>query len=103
MKKIETKNAPGAIGPYSQGFVINGFVFTSGQIAINPATGAVEAETIEAQTEQAVRRCRPENPVLFRIRERNQAVCPGMYRISRIKNRNQSVCPGNARKIRMRI
>lgn len=51
MKKIETKNAPGAIGPYSQGFEINGFVFTSGQIAINPATGEMP-EGIAAQTEQ---------------------------------------------------
>ena len=52
MKVIETKNAPGAIGPYSQGYIANGFVFTSGQIAINPATGNVEAEGIEAQTKQ---------------------------------------------------
>ena len=52
MKKIYTKNAPDAIGPYSQAVVINGLVFTSGQIAINPATGNVEAEGIEAQTEQ---------------------------------------------------
>ena len=52
MKVIETKNAPGAIGPYSQGFVTNGFVFTSGQIGINPADGSVP-EGIEAQAEQA--------------------------------------------------
>lgn len=52
MEKIYTKNAPDAIGPYSQAVVTGGLVFTSGQIAINPATGAVEAETIEAQTEQ---------------------------------------------------
>lgn len=52
MEKIHTKNAPDAIGPYSQAVVTGGLVFTSGQIAINPATGAVEAETIEAQTEQ---------------------------------------------------
>ena len=51
-KAIYTKNAPDAIGPYSQAIVTGGLVFTSGQIAINPATGAVEAETIEAQTEQ---------------------------------------------------
>lgn len=49
---IYTKNAPDAIGPYSQAKVINGLVFTSGQIAINPATGNVEAETIEEQTKQ---------------------------------------------------
>ena len=52
MEKIYTKNAPDAIGPYSQAVVTNGLVFTSGQIAINPATGNVEATTIEAQTEQ---------------------------------------------------
>ncbi len=52
MEKIYTKNAPDAIGPYSQATVVNGLVFTSGQIAINPATGNVEAQTIEAQTEQ---------------------------------------------------
>ena len=52
MEKVYTKNAPDAIGPYSQAVRANGLVFTSGQIAINPATGNVEAETIEAQTEQ---------------------------------------------------
>ncbi len=52
MEKIYTKNAPDAIGPYSQAIKANGLVFTSGQIAINPQTGEVEATTIEAQTEQ---------------------------------------------------
>lgn len=52
MEKIYTKNAPDAIGPYSQAVVVNGLVFTSGQIAINPASGNVEATTIEEQTEQ---------------------------------------------------
>ena len=52
MEKIYTKNAPEAIGPYSQAMKIGNLVFTSGQIAINPASGAVEAETIEEQTEQ---------------------------------------------------
>ncbi|MED9968940.1 MAG: RidA family protein [Ruminococcus sp.] len=52
MEKVYTKNAPDAIGPYSQAVKANGLVFTSGQIAINPASGQVEAETIEAQTEQ---------------------------------------------------
>jgi 2-iminobutanoate/2-iminopropanoate deaminase len=51
-KVIYTKNAPDAIGPYSQGIITGGLLFTSGQIAINPATGNVEAQTIEAQTEQ---------------------------------------------------
>ena len=49
---IYTKNAPDAIGPYSQAKVVGGLVFTSGQIAINPATGNVEADTIEGQTKQ---------------------------------------------------
>ncbi|MBR6101400.1 MAG: Rid family detoxifying hydrolase [Ruminococcus sp.] len=49
---VYTKNAPDAIGPYSQAKVVGGLVFTSGQIAINPATGAVEAATIEEQTHQ---------------------------------------------------
>ena len=52
MIKIETTNAPGAIGPYSQGFVVNGFVFTSGQIPVDPSTGAVP-EGISAQAEQS--------------------------------------------------
>ena len=51
-KIIYTKNAPDAIGPYSQGIITGGLLFTSGQIAINPATGNVEAATIEEQTEQ---------------------------------------------------
>ena len=49
---VYTKNAPDAIGPYSQAKVVGGLVFTSGQIAIDPATGAVEATTIEEQTHQ---------------------------------------------------
>ena len=52
MQAIETKNAPGAIGPYSQGFEANGFVITSGQIPVDPATGAVP-EGIAAQTQQS--------------------------------------------------
>ena len=52
MNVVYTKNAPAAIGPYSQAIVTNGLVFTSGQIAINPETGAVEAQTVTEQTEQ---------------------------------------------------
>lgn len=52
MEVIYTKNAPEAIGPYSQAIKAGNLVFTSGQIPINPATGAVEAVTIEDQTEQ---------------------------------------------------
>ena len=52
MIKIETTNAPGAIGPYSQGFVVNGIVYTSGQIPVDPTTGNVP-EGISAQAEQS--------------------------------------------------
>ena len=52
MEKIYTKNAPEAIGPYSQAVKVGNLVFTSGQIAINPASGAVEATDIKGQTEQ---------------------------------------------------
>ena len=52
MNVIATTNAPGAIGPYSQGFEVNGFVYTSGQIPVNPADGSVP-EGIAAQAEQS--------------------------------------------------
>ena len=52
MEKVYTKNAPDAIGPYSQAVKVGGLVFTSGQIAIDPASGEVKAEGIEAQTRQ---------------------------------------------------
>jgi len=55
MKKISTEKAPAAIGPYSQGIIANGFLFASGQIPINPANGQIEAEGIEAQTEQVMK------------------------------------------------
>ncbi|MGN1445069.1 MAG: RidA family protein [Eubacteriales bacterium] len=51
-KMIYTNKAPEAVGPYSQAVVVGNMVYTSGQIAIDPATGAVEADTIEGQTEQ---------------------------------------------------
>lgn len=54
-KKIYTKNAPEAIGPYSQAVVYGGIVYTSGQIAINPLTNAVDAEDITGQTEQIMK------------------------------------------------
>ena len=47
MKVIATEKAPGAIGPYSQGFVTNGFVYTSGQIPVNPADGTIPVGTAE--------------------------------------------------------
>ena len=52
MNVIETKNAPGAIGPYSQGWTAGDLVFTSGQIPVDPATGAIP-DTIAAQAEQS--------------------------------------------------
>ena len=52
MEKIYTKNAPDAIGPYSQAIKAGNLLFTSGQIAINPLNGNVEATDIEGQTEQ---------------------------------------------------
>ena len=54
MKKIQTEKAPAAIGPYSQGYEANGFVFTSGQIPVNPADGTIP-EGITAQAEQSCR------------------------------------------------
>jgi 2-iminobutanoate/2-iminopropanoate deaminase len=55
LTKISTQNAPAAIGPYSQAVVYGDVVFTSGQIAINPASGQVEAKTIVEQTEQVMK------------------------------------------------
>ena len=52
MKVVETKNAPGAFGPYSQAYITNGFVFASGQIPVNPETGEIP-EGIEAQAAQS--------------------------------------------------
>jgi 2-iminobutanoate/2-iminopropanoate deaminase len=51
---IATTEAPGAVGPYSQGIAIDGLVFTAGQIPVNPATSKIEAETIEDQTRQVL-------------------------------------------------
>ena len=54
MKRIYTDKAPAAIGPYSQGYISNGFFFTSGQVPLDPATGAIVGEDIAAQTEQVM-------------------------------------------------
>ena len=54
MKKIETNNAPAAIGPYSQGIAINGLVYTSGQIPLDAVSGEIKAQGIENQTEQVI-------------------------------------------------
>lgn len=58
MEKVYTKNAPEAIGPYTQAMVCGNLVFTSGQIAIDPTDGQVHATTIEAQTEQVCKNLR---------------------------------------------
>jgi len=55
MKKLSTDKAPAAIGPYSQAIMVDKFLFASGQIPINPATGEIEAEGIEAQTTQVMK------------------------------------------------
>ncbi len=60
-KKVETKLAPAAIGPYSQAVVVGSFVFTSGQIPLNPETGVIEGDNI---TEQAHRVCKNLKAVL---------------------------------------
>ena len=52
MEKVYTKNAPEALGPYTQAIKAGGFVFTSGQIAINPETNTVVEGDISAQAEQ---------------------------------------------------
>lgn len=52
MKVISTPNAPAAIGPYAQGYIANGMVFTSGQLPVDPAAGAMP-EGIAAQAEQS--------------------------------------------------
>ena len=55
MKKIHTDKAPAAVGPYSQAVVISGLVYTSGQIALDPATGELIGKTIEEQAEQVMK------------------------------------------------
>ena len=54
IETISTEGAPKALGPYSQALKVNGFVYCSGQIPINPATNAIEAVTIEDQTRQVI-------------------------------------------------
>ena len=53
-KIVHTEHAPAAIGPYSQGIVANGFLFTAGQIALDPATGQVVPGNVGAQTERVM-------------------------------------------------
>ncbi|MDR1232563.1 MAG: RidA family protein [Spirochaetaceae bacterium] len=54
MKLINTPSAPAAIGPYSQGFVSGGFLFTSGQIPLDPVSGEVSGKTVGEQAERAI-------------------------------------------------
>ena len=58
MKTIQTTKAPAAIGPYSQAVEANGFVFASGQLGINPATGEFVEGEVQAQTRQALTNAR---------------------------------------------
>jgi 2-iminobutanoate/2-iminopropanoate deaminase len=55
MREIQTKAAPAAIGPYSQGFVSGGMVFTSGQVPLDPESGEAVGKTITEQTEQVIK------------------------------------------------
>ena len=55
MKVVYTEKAPAAIGPYSQAVILNGVLFTSGQIPVNPATGEINGDTIETQAEQVMK------------------------------------------------
>lgn len=54
MKQISTQNAPAAIGPYSQAIEVNGFVYASGQLPIDPATGAFPEDGVKEQTRQSL-------------------------------------------------
>ena len=54
MKIIATNEAPAAIGPYSQGMIAGNLVYTSGQIPVDPKTGAIAGDTIETQAEQSI-------------------------------------------------
>ena len=55
MKVVYTAKAPAAIGPYSQAMILNGVLFTSGQIPVDPATGEISGDTIETQAEQVMK------------------------------------------------
>jgi 2-iminobutanoate/2-iminopropanoate deaminase len=54
IETVSTESAPKALGPYSQALKVNGFIYCSGQIPINPVTGSIEAQTIEEQTRQVI-------------------------------------------------
>ena len=54
LRFVTTDNAPKAIGPYSQGVIANGFLFTAGQVALDPAKGEIVGSDVKAQTERAM-------------------------------------------------
>ena len=54
MKKVATDKAPAAIGPYSQGIIVNNILFASGQIPLDPSTGEIKGSTIEEQAKQVM-------------------------------------------------
>jgi 2-iminobutanoate/2-iminopropanoate deaminase len=58
IKKIETRDAPAAVGPYSQGTETNGFIFISGQLPVDPKTGQKVQEDIKVQTDQVIENLR---------------------------------------------
>ncbi|MCR4740479.1 MAG: RidA family protein [Lachnospiraceae bacterium] len=55
MQKVHTDKAPAAVGPYSQAMIVNGMVYTSGQIALDPSTGELVGKTIGEQAEQVMK------------------------------------------------
>ena len=55
LQKVTTDKAPAAIGPYSQGIIVNNMLYASGQIPINPASGQIEGDDITAQAEQVMK------------------------------------------------
>ena len=73
LKKVHTDKAPQAIGPYSQAVICGNMLYTSGQIAINPASGEVEATDIEGQTQQVMDNLAA---VLGKIKSEEVWTCP---------------------------
>ena len=71
MKTFETKKAPAAIGPYSQAKMAGNFVFASGQIPVDPATGEVAGDKIETQAEQS---CKNVGAILEEARSEERRV-----------------------------
>ena len=96
-KQVQTDKAPKAIGPYSQGIVANGFVFCSGQIPIDPATGELTTGTIEDQTRQVLKNVvgRPRSRRLVaRRRRQDDRLPPGHERLRQDERRLRRVLQG---------